>query len=325
MKKTKIIVVALSILLLASALYNVIQVVYIKHAANFWHFDFKNANTRPTYDTYHHIKEAQTYATGKGIKVGILDHYFGYQNNKELYKDGVDFLNERDRMDNVGEHGLWLSTTLRELAPDVEIYAMNVTNNNRTKEKNALVKAVDWAIDKKLNILTYSSEIFRNEDRAEIDKAVQKAVANNILIIFLHYGSNDNLLPYSLLPYTVQEIYGRPFDVSVFHFDYNTFLAEDYKNYLKEGRIIKDYGGMPYFSYSSMPIVLASIASMMLEKDKNLSPSEIKKILISTSREMEYKNYKIRNVVDAVAAIKYVMNEKPSPPLGVDCFQRTNK
>jgi len=37
----------------------------------------QGANSRETYFTLHHVKEAQAITKGKGCKVGILDHSFG--------------------------------------------------------------------------------------------------------------------------------------------------------------------------------------------------------------------------------------------------------
>ncbi len=41
-----------------------------------WVLHFNNANTRVTYDDFYHIKAAQKYHSGKGVKIGILDKYF---------------------------------------------------------------------------------------------------------------------------------------------------------------------------------------------------------------------------------------------------------
>jgi membrane-anchored mycosin MYCP len=38
---------------------------------------FPNANSRQTYFTVHHIREAWETSRGAGVKVGILDHSFG--------------------------------------------------------------------------------------------------------------------------------------------------------------------------------------------------------------------------------------------------------
>ena len=303
MKKTGIFIATLITLLAISAFYN------IKPVSNkLWFVHIAGANTRPTYDSYHHIKEAQQLATGKGIKVGLLDKYFGYSKNKSLFSGGLNFTGDKQAFEEIEEHGFWMATTLREIAPGVEIYALNARDRDRKKEKEAIIKAIDWAIENKLDILTYSAEIFRPEDRPEIDKAVQKAIRNNILVIFLHYDLPENLLPYGFFPKGTAG-YGREIDVNVFHFDYSLLLLSNYENYINAGRVQSDSGNMPYFSFSSMPPVLAGIAAMMKEKDKTLTVGQIKKILIDTSRKIVYNGYNVEHVVDAAGALNSILNK----------------
>jgi hypothetical protein len=301
MKKTSIFILTLAVLLLVSVFYN------IKPTKDkFWFVQFSDANTRCTYDSFHHIKEAQKHATGKGIKVGILDKYFGYSENEKLYAGGRDFTGNTSDFETVGEHGLWMATTLKEIARDIAIYALNARCGDRTKEKTAIVEAIDWAINNQIDVLTYSAEPFQQEDRAEIDKAVLKAIQNNVVIIFLHYDLAENILPYGFFP-KGSEGYSRESDVNIYHYDYNLLLLSNYENYVKAGRISWERSDMPYFSFSSMPPVLAGIVAMMKETNPTLTVADIKKILIETSREVTYNDYKVEHVVDAVSAIDSVM------------------
>ncbi len=294
--------IAIIVLLMISVFFNV------KPGKNqLWFINFPDANTRPTYDYYHHINEAHNYATGKGIKVGIIDKYFAYSEHKKLYSGGIDFTGNNSDFENVGEHGLWMATTLKEIAPDANIFALNARCSDQKTEKVAIIKAIDWAIENKIDILTYSAEQFRQEDRAEIDAEVLKAVQNNITIIFLHYDLAENLLPYGFFPKS-SEGYARESDVNIYHYDYNLLLIQNYENYINNGREYADRGDMPYFSFSSMPPVLAGIVAMMKEKNSELTNHMIKEILVATSRELTYNNYKVEHVVDAVSAIKKAIN-----------------
>ena len=167
----------LSILLAVSVYFNIKP-----DTGSLWFLIFKSANTGPTYNTFHHIKEAQQLATGKGIKVGITGKYFGYSKNRDIYAGGKDFVDNQAGFKDIAEHGLWMATTLKEIAPNVEVYALNARDNNRDKESVAIVKAVDRAIENNLDVLTYSAEAFRDEDRNKIDKAVNKAIAKHVHI-----------------------------------------------------------------------------------------------------------------------------------------------
>lgn len=305
MNKPRIIIILLLFCLLISAYYNIKPDKSSTETVS-----FGNANTRPTYDYFHHIKEAQYIATGKGIKVGIIDKYFGYADNKNVYSGGMDFTGNNTEFEKIAEHGLWMATTLKEIAPDVEIYALNARSSDRRKEGEAILKAIDWAIENGINILTYSAEPFREEDRYEIDKAVLKAVMNNIVITFIHYDLPENILPNGLFPKSPAS-YKREADVNILHFDYNTLLLSKYKDFVESGRRGTDKNGdLPYFSNSSMSPVLAGIIAMMVEVNNNLTPADYKRILIETSKEIDYEGHKVKHVVDATDALKYLMEEK---------------
>ena len=165
--KTKFLIISLLALLMISVFFNL-------KTDDTWFISFSDANTRPTYDTFHHIKDAQRLATGKGIKIGIIGKYFGYAGHTDLYAGGKDFAGNKEAFEDIAEHGLWMATTLKEIAPDVEIYALGARVNDRAKESRNISEAIDWAIENELDILTYSGEQFRPEDRDVIDKAVHK-------------------------------------------------------------------------------------------------------------------------------------------------------
>lgn len=304
MRKLKILLTVIIVLLVVSLYFN------LKPGGNqngqLWFINVPGANTRATYDSYHNIREAQAYSKGKGVKVGIIDKYFGFSANRKLYSGGKDFIGNKPDFEEIGEHGLWMAETLKEIAPEAEIYALNARNSDRRKEKTGIIAAIDWAIENKIDILTYSADPFLQEDRTEIDKAVLKAIQFNITVIFLHYDLEENILPYGFFP-KKSEAYSRGSDVNVYHYDYNLLLLKNYKNYLAAGRQNADRGDMPYFSFSSMPTVLAGIAALMKEKDKDLTNSQIKNILIETSKTITYNNYEVGHVVDAVASINATM------------------
>lgn len=301
--KIKITIMVLSILLLVSVFYNIKP-----DNSETWFISFADANTRMTYDYFHNIKQAQQLATGKGIKVGIVGTYFGYDTNKDLYSGGKDFTGDNKAFEEIAEHGLWMATTLREIAPDVEIYALNARDKDRTKETGAILDAINWAIENDIDILTYSAEPFRHEDRAEIDKAVLKAIDNNIVTTFIHYDLQENILPTGLFQNS-PKFYSREADVNVFHYDYNVLLLFKYEDYLNSGKEIRNNGSDPYFSNSSMSPVLAGIVAMMKEINNDLTAEEYKKILIETSKRIEYKGNQVNHVVDAHSAIRHLLED----------------
>jgi len=122
---------------------------------------------------------------------------------------GDNYVFEEASFEDIAEHGLWMATTLKEIAPDVEIYALCARDNDRAKEADNIAKAIGWAIENNIDILTYSGEAFRKEDRAVIDEAVHKAINNNIVTTFIHYDLPENILPTGLFPKTASLLYSH--------------------------------------------------------------------------------------------------------------------
>ena len=304
----KILVIILILVLVLSIGFN--YMLFQKGANSFSIFTFYDANTRETYETVHNIKEAQKVSTGKGIKVGILDKYFGFAKHNNLYAGGLDFTDNPNNFKEIDEHGYWMAITLKEIAPDVEIYALNARAKDKTSTAKAIAKAIDWAIENDIDVLTYSAGTFGQENKEIIDNAVKRAIENNIVTTFIHYPYTDNILPYAFLNYREGE-YARKPDLSIYHYDYNALQSFTYNKYIEKGRKPKSGNDIPYFSFSSMSPVLAGIVAMMKEVDNTLAPSEYKRILIETSKEFEYKGKIIEKVVDAPAALNFIKEMNP--------------
>ncbi len=266
---------------------------------------FNDANERETYETVHHFKEAQKISTGKEIKVGIIDKYFGFKKHSDFYSGGKDFTNDSQAFEEIDEHGYWMATTLKEIAPDVKVFALNARSDNRDDEAQSITDAINWAIENHLNILTYSAESFSPKNRDKIDSAVKKAIEHGIVTTFINYPLPENIFPWGLFPYQGNE-YSRKPDLNIYHYDFNGLLILIYNRYLESGRKPRSGDEIPYFSISSMSPVLAGFVAMMMEVKRDLSPDEYKQILIATSKEMEYKGKKIEHVVDITKALEYL-------------------
>ncbi len=105
-----------------------------------WNIHFPDANSRDTYASIHNLKEAHKTATGSGIKVGILDWGFGFADHEGFYAGGKDFMKfsfHEENFNHASEHGFWMAQTLKEIAPDAEIYALGTyppkTGNGSTR------------------------------------------------------------------------------------------------------------------------------------------------------------------------------------------------
>lgn len=94
-----------------------------------------------------------------------------------------------------------------------------------------LVKAIDWAIENGINVLTYSHARFHEKFTARVDNAINKAVENGITTTFIHCDSPENIFPYACFTYNNSQKFRRETDVNIYHFDYNVLFTEKYERY----------------------------------------------------------------------------------------------
>lgn len=287
---------------------------------------FSNANSRETYFTVHNVKEAHKLSKGKGIKVGVIDRSFAMNENKWLYSGCIDLTGVSKELYECDGHGLTMATVLKEIVPQSEIYAINAINFDEDKafeeqdEKRSeyLIKAFDWAIENKIDILTYSYAKFADKFRDNINDAITKVVENGIITTFIHCDSDNNIYPYGCLKFCNDEKFRREPDVNIYHFDYNTLFTEQYERYniaKKKGEIIRSGNDLPYFSFSSMSPVLGGFVALLKSKNNLLTSEECKEILKKTSYEIIDKGENWYNlnpcprVVDIGKALQFLLSK----------------
>ncbi len=262
---------------------------------------FPNANSRDTYFTIHNLRAAHDISRGRNAKVGILDQYFGSQlaQTRGLYAGGASFGGSGDGAltTQIG-HGYWMALTLREIAPEADLYPLNAVAGDEEAKLEAMVQAIDWAIGKRLDALTYSGRSFSPGSRARLDAAVDRAVAAGVVVVFIHYSHQGNLLPGALLTREKDE---READVGIYPYDYTVAFAD---KYLKWQRNPADSDGYrPFVSVSSTAPVTAGVVALMRSLHPGLSPAACKQVLIDTSRTMDYRGQRLTRVLDAGAAV----------------------
>lgn len=261
---------------------------------------FQGANSRPTYFSVHNLAAAHTLASGRGVRVGILDHSFGMDAHPTLYAGGENFLEGRwaETLRGVSWHGYWMASTLREIAPDAQIFALNTGSPDDATRAAAMVRAIDWAIANRLHILTYSGRAFPAGVRVSLDSAVARAHAAGIVTTFIHYPHPGNLLPGWIGPRTGDD--GREPDVNILQYDYSVLFADRYRA-LQRGEPARGY--QPFLSISSTSMVTAGIVALVREVGPRMSPEEIRRLLVGTSRSMTLEGRTGTHVVDAHAAV----------------------
>lgn len=301
-------VIVLAAVFLCSAGLNVWMWKTFAPAENIWNINFPDANSRDTYDSIHHVKAAQKSSTGAGVKVGILDWGFGFEEHEGLYAGGKDFTTysyHDDNFNHTSEHGFWMAQTLKEIAPDVEVYALGTYVPDDEEEwVDAMIEAIRWAMEQDIDILTLSHQALSEENRARFDAEVDQAVEQGIVTTFIHYDNPNNILPWGIWSDGGEGYYKRKADINIFQYDYNTLFIDNYKYVSGVENYDEIYKDNLYVSVSSMSVVTAGFVAMLKEIDNTLTPAEYKEILIETSRPMEYAGERAEHVVDIEAAVR---------------------
>ncbi len=267
-------------------------------------FYFPAANSRPTYFTIHNVYDAWVTSKGGGVKVGILDHSFGFRTHPGLYAGGANFQTGRwgAAFDTVSWHGYWMAATLREVAPDVEIYALGTYSSDESSKVDAMVRAIDWAIAHDLNVLTYSGERFSAAVRPRLDSAVARAVAKGIVTTFIHYPYPANLLPTCLCPRNGDD--ERDPDLNVLHYDYSVLFTKQYADWMDRGAAS---GYRPFLSISSTSPVTAGFVAILKSARPDLGPAALKRVLMETSHATTFEGRSAPRTVDIAAAVRSVV------------------
>jgi hypothetical protein len=259
---------------------------------------FSNANSRDTYFSVHNVKAAHERAKGKGVKVGVIDHGFALDDNESLYADGVDIAGFPTGLHEEKSHGLWMATTLREIAPECDIIAINGSRYEEgmsfeeltERSSHYLIQSIAWALESGLDVLTYSGAKIPLSCRALVGDAIERAVSNGVTTTFIHNDHQDNLWPYRCGPYSEDSADNRDFtrepDVNIYHHDYNTIIVARYRAYLEKlarGESIDSGDDLPFFSISSTSPVLGGFVAILESLRPQLTPAQCKELLVSTS------------------------------------------
>lgn len=307
-------IIVLGVLLVCSVILNVFLVQRFGQSENIWNINFPDANSRENYYSMHNIEEAHQISTGSGVKVGILDWGFGFEEHEGLYAGGKDFTSysyHEDNFNHTSEHGFWMAQTLKEIAPDAEVYALGTFVPDSEEEwVDAMIDAVHWAMDEGIDILTLSHQEISDENRQRFDAEIDKAVEQGIVTTFIHYDNPNNILPWGIWSDGGGEYYDRAEDINIFQYDYNTLFLDNYREAMKDPEFERNYKDQLYTSVSSMSVVTAGFVAMLEEVDGTLTPTEYKAILVETSRPMEYAGERAEHVADIEAAVRYLAERK---------------
>lgn len=264
---------------------------------------FPGANSRETWFTVHNLRPALEITRGAGVKVGILDHSFGLDSLDDLYAGGETFQagDWAESYRSQAHHGSWMARDLKEVAPDVEVFALGTYDSDEARRVDAMVQALDWAVAHGLDIVTYSAQGFSPEARKRLDPAVERAVSAGVVVVFIHYPHPLNLLPSWIGPRTGDD--EREPDLNILQYDYSVVFADRYAA-LMRGEDARGY--RPFLSISATAPVTAAMVALLKSLEPDLTPADCKRILQETSRPLTFEGRTGPRVPDAYRAVELV-------------------
>src|SRR4029453_18135464 len=126
--------------------------------------------------------------TGRGVKVGIIDsgvnpahpHVGGVAGGARITSSEADSPN--DYLDYIG-HGTAVAGAIHEKAPDAQLYAVKVFDRALTTNIDAITRAIDWCLEKEIDVINLSLGTVNAEHREKIETVVARAVKKGIAIV----------------------------------------------------------------------------------------------------------------------------------------------
>lgn len=141
--------------------------------------------------------QAWEYASGAGVHVGVIDsgcdHAHAELRERFTNEPGYDFVNDTpDPVDENG-HGTHVAGTvagkLVGVAPQATLYALKFLDEWGRGSQTDFIRAAEWAIDHKLDILNGS---FGSADSNEAEKAICDKLAQEGILFVAAAGNSGN-------------------------------------------------------------------------------------------------------------------------------------
>lgn len=229
------------------------------------------------------IKEAQKYATGKGVTVAILDWLFNPEDPSlkgRIVKPGS--VVEGEDVFYGDGHGTWMAKELVEIAPDVKIMPVRFCGNEKFGNTEYYAKGIDYAVENGAQIITCSHQAVEQKDIPILDEAIKRASAKGVTFVYIHYyGNRNDVIVTSPIEFSSY----RDSSKTVFVIGTNFYYANSF----------------PYtWGVSQTAPIVGGVIALMKEINPRLQSEEIRNILLRSGTKLESGYY----VLDAESALK---------------------
>lgn len=122
--------------------------------------------------------EKETY----NAKVAVIDSGFDNVNGTIDVKEGVSFItiNYNDYSDESG-HGTKIVNLIHDVNPNTEFYIIKSLNEDTEGNTEDIIKGIEWAIKKDVDILNMSISSYQYSE--SLEKAIEMAVKSGIILV----------------------------------------------------------------------------------------------------------------------------------------------
>ncbi|MGD6810746.1 MAG: S8 family serine peptidase [Candidatus Bathyarchaeia archaeon] len=134
--------------------------------------------------------EAWNQSTGTGVKVAVLDSGVGPINDVTVY-GGYNFINNNIDTHDVYGHGTMVAGIIAAsassalgvagVAPNAQIYAVKVLNDEGVGNLNQAISGIQWAVDHDMQIISMSWNLI--DENNALKQAVDNAYSRGILLV----------------------------------------------------------------------------------------------------------------------------------------------
>ena len=135
--------------------------------------------------TFSKIDQASKMASGKNVKVAVLDWQFDLSGPEaEKYIDPVSMLPDEDIGQLKPWHGEWMAEIIHTIAPDAKIIPIKARGLNSKNYEDYLIKGIYYAADH--GAIAVTSSMGPLKQSARLDSAVAYAEKHGMIFINVH-------------------------------------------------------------------------------------------------------------------------------------------
>jgi subtilisin family serine protease len=140
--------------------------------------------------------------TGRGVRVAVIDSgVHAAHPHVSGVAGGVGFDAEGrahdDYVDRLG-HGTAVVAAIKDLSPDVDVFAVKVFDRQLSTNITCLVNAIEWAARAQIHVINLSLGTSRREHEAALREAVDAASASGALVVAAREDAGVSYLPGAL-------------------------------------------------------------------------------------------------------------------------------